>query len=516
MLSAVALASGTAAAAPDPDAKMEFRPTMRVNLVNGKTDFSTARFDSYYIRLHDLTPDISGDIKLTFSAPTMIQYYNYMGNDFFNPIIEPKLYSGANNPFPIYADPEYNDGRYDIGILPGKMGGRFRDENAFKGDGVSNPFEVTMSDSSTFFNYIPSFLKISDLLSTSANPEAIVPYVELITSGGKLTGAKVTFVKGGDPNQAVDVSDTAYANYDMEEVEYFGKDQSGYIEEGAKINGNFVDGDFYFGAPPELKNVWAVTVRFKTSSYMNIVHTEYEWQNLLNWPRGIVVVVPDANDVNLARTSASLLENPVTVKAMTGSGIIQNTALTIDGENNPISSPIPQQNYANISSAIAVNEPVGNPGEAILVGKISLPFNEISIAANELPSFSAGNYTVLKYFADGSYVDLKQLGVVDFDTSSKEAKLNASLVIVDGTPGAEGNVTYPSNGNKNYGVKVVGSGNERHLFVYDGNEDGKADDPITLSSAQSSSGSGGGCDTGFGLFGVFALAGVVLLKRRGR
>jgi hypothetical protein len=122
----------------------------------------------------------------------------------------------------------------------------------------------------------------------------------------------------------------------------------------------------------------------------------------------------------------------------------------------------------------------------------------------------------LKYFADGSYVDIKALGVVDFDMSNQAAKLNASLVIVDGTPGTESGVTHPTGGNANYGVKVVGDGSNKHLFVYDGDGSGEADDPIALSSTQNSSGgSGGGGDADAGIFGLLALAGMSLFLKRG-
>jgi hypothetical protein len=512
------LAAGTAAAAADPDAQLEFRPTIRVDLVDGKTDFSTAKFDSYYIRLHKLPADETGEIELTLKSPTKIKYYNI--SDSFNTITDPEEYSGTKS-FPIHPDTEYSysDGRHDIvksAQVAQVKDGRFINEGAFDGTGgTSEPFTVTMDDvgGTTFANYIPSFLKMSVLLSDPSDAEAIAPYVTLRTSGGKLTGATVKFVKQGDPNQEVDVSDSAYLGYGTE-VAYFGCDDAGFIgEEVSDPSWNLKDGNFDFTSAPDLKNVWCVTVRVSTSSFTNTVYTEYEWNNILNWPKAAEIVVPDAAAVADANTAANSLDSSVTVVAMTGSGVTQNTALIVDGDGNQKTSPIPS--FANISSAIAVNEPVAQ-GQGLLVGGINLPFNETSLTTGDLPPFSEGNYTVLKYFSDGSYVDLKGLGVIDFDTSASEAKLNASLVIVDGKPGSESGVTYPATGNTNYGVKVVESGSNRYLFVYDGNEDGNANDPIALSSVQSTGGSGGGCDAGFGIFGVFALAGVGLFMRRGR
>lgn len=268
--------------------------------------------------------------------------------------------------------------------------------------------------------------------------------------------------------------------------------------------------------PPDLKDVWGVDVRVRTKPYTD-THTEYEWLNVLNWPKAAEIVVPDDAAVASADVAASLLDTSADVKAMTGGGVTQNTALMVDSEGNSIPSPIP--NFADISSAIAVSEDV-TQGGAILVGKISLPFNETSIAERTLPPFSEENYTVLKHFAGGGYVDLKKLGLVDFVLSEDVAELNASLIIVDGTPGNEKDVTYPANGNKDYGVKVVVSEGDKYLFVYDGKEDKSANDPLSLKAntqnAGGPSGSSGGCAAGFGFWGVFALAGARLFKRHGR
>jgi hypothetical protein len=301
------------------------------------------------------------------------------------------------------------------------------------------------------------------------------------------------------------------------EISYLGWNGTGYID-GEVHNGSLplANGRFNFDIPADLKNVWLVDVRVRTPD-QNQTYTEYEWDHFLNWPKAAEIVFPDPAAVAAANNVAlAALDTPVTVEAMKGSGVIQNTELI----SNKNGTPIPQRNFARISSAIAVNEEVNSRGDAILVGKISLPFNETSLAAGDLPSFSAANYTVLKYFENGSYIDLKDLGLVDFDFSNNAAALNASLVIIDGTPGNETGVAYPANGNRNYGVKVVEpAGGGKYLFVYDGKRDGYANDPLALSRPQNltGGGSGGGCDAaGYGLFGVLALAGAGLFRRRGR
>ena len=217
------------------------------------------------------------------------------------------------------------------------------------------------------------------------------------------------------------------------------------------------------------------------------------------------IELPSAVVVKSAKDAAEILNIPSSdVKEATGAGFLSNA--TID-ENL-----LPEDGRVKISSAIAVSEDI-TPGGALVVGTVTLPYNARSLGGEELEPFSERYYTVLKYFENGGWVDLKELEVVDFDITNKEVKLNAALVIIDGEPGNEPDVTY-SFGSKKYGVKIVEEDGYKFLFVYDGVQNGAARDPILLKEDRPGSGPGsGGCDAGFGFGGLVLLGGAALIRR---
>jgi hypothetical protein len=124
------------AAAVAANSVIEFSPVTRVNLVDNKTDFRTAKFDGYYIKFYDLRDGFTeGTLDLKLSAGTQVRYYPN-GDPTTNPITGPKTYGGGNSTeFSIYGakDPD-NDDMYVIGEVgrDGKLlvGGRLINENA--------------------------------------------------------------------------------------------------------------------------------------------------------------------------------------------------------------------------------------------------------------------------------------------------------------------------------------------------------------------------------------------------
>jgi hypothetical protein len=334
--------------------------------------------------------------------------------------------------------------------------------------------------------------------------------VELITSGGQLTGASWKLVKNGDPSQIVSAPEiSSYGITDME-VSYFGWDGAGYVE--GEVSGVIASpsssGNFDY--PADLKNVWLVDIRMRVGGAP--VDIEYEWDHFVNkLPEAPKLELATTADASAAASAGGLTNVPASFKSATGAGVIFNTSLA---EQNKLA----KEDLVKTTAAIAVSEAVTAPGGALVVGDITLPYNTKSLGGEDVAPFSASNYTVLKYFENGGSVDLKSLGVVDFDIPNNEVRLNATLVIIDGAPGSEPGVTYPIDGNRNYGVKIVTGSGGKYLFVYDGVLDGIASDPIALSNQASGNGGsgGGGCDAGFGALGLLLLAGAVgFLRRKG-
>jgi hypothetical protein len=171
---------------------------------------------------------------------------------------------------------------------------------------------------------------------------------------------------------------------------------------------------------------------------------------------------------------------------------------------------------SKVSSAIAFEQELTEKkGGALVVGKLTLPYNDKSLSGESLPPLNAGNYKVFKHFKYGGWVNLSDLGIVD--VSGDGAKITATLIIIDGEPGNESGVTKPVGGMDCCGVKLVDSGGEKYLFIYDGYEDGVALDPIALenySAGGESGDGGGGCNAGIPLAGLLSLCGLALCLRK--
>jgi len=125
---AAVLAAGVALAAT-PTPYMEFRPVTWVDMKDGKTDFSTARFDHSYIRLHDLPTSGNGTIELDLAAPTDVKYY---GAGVLHPIIE-QVNSGLNI-FRLRPQPDnQNHDSYTVANVNSLDEGQFVSETALYG-----------------------------------------------------------------------------------------------------------------------------------------------------------------------------------------------------------------------------------------------------------------------------------------------------------------------------------------------------------------------------------------------
>jgi Synergist-CTERM protein sorting domain-containing protein len=123
-------------------------------------------------------------------------------------------------------------------------------------------------------------------------------------------------------------------------------------------------------------------------------------------------------------------------------------------------------------------------------------------------------YMVRKSFEKGGDIDLlREFGDKGIFSYNKEngLKLNAILVIIDGPVPPNDTVTTRVFNDK-YGVRL--SDNKKYLYIYDGDENEIASDPISLTAKETSSGgSGGGCNAGYGLLGLLPLA-VWVVRRR--
>jgi hypothetical protein len=126
----------------------------------------------------------------------------------------------------------------------------------------------------------------------------------------------------------------------------------------------------------------------------------------------------------------------------------------------------------------------------------------------------------LKHFEGGGAIDLlAEFGdeIFSYKAGDERVKLNATIIIIDGSlPENEPDVRrYYANGK--YGVKLAEAADgTKCLYIWDGEPDGIASDPLALAAKKDGGtppSGGGGCNAGFGLLGLL-LAGLVMCKPR--
>jgi hypothetical protein len=179
------------------------------------------------------------------------------------------------------------------------------------------------------------------------------------------------------------------------------------------------------------------------------------------------------------------------------------------------------------SSAIAISQNVAMGG-AVVLGTGTLPLVSKSISGLvDLPPVNGFNelsekYHVIKSFDGGGAIDLlAEYGnrAFDYDVKNQKVILKATIVIIDGPAPvavADDGIVRPFE-NDIFGVRL--SNDNKYLYIYDGNKDGKATDPIALVAKTNvdenkrNGGGSGGCNAGYGLFG-FLLTGLVTRKYR--
>ena len=170
---------------------------------------------------------------------------------------------------------------------------------------------------------------------------------------------------------------------------------------------------------------------------------------------------------------------------------------------------------ARTSHAVFIDQPVVESGDAAVIDKKNLVFdvNAMSLTGEVLQ----GGCKVMKYFENGESIDLlAAFGDKLFKVEEKTITLNKTLIIVDNVYKEPAFETLGSEKRGNAGIWLT----EDYLYIFDGNKDGFARDPIVLEIADENEGDDGGnsgCNSmavyaGVGITGVLAM--VSLSARR--
>jgi hypothetical protein len=358
------------------------------------------------------------------------------------------------------------------------------------------------------------------------------PYLELIQDGdGNVTGFTIRFVNAANPSATLKKSaDNDVWRVDKYEIAWVGEDDRYEDDdEFTKVFGYGDDLTYTYNLPFEavrpLSDIHFFQIRFKYESGIDSTahypeelpaHVFYEWNFYVNPVGGeipaMVRLLESDDEKNAAKSQVStdlgIDELNVTI-ASEGDDIFTDadaTASISDGQRD------------RASAALSVNVPVNGGGALVVASGISFPLNVASLGGESLPvakDFTEVKklYGVYKIFDDGSTVDLlEKYGDAAFSYSLYDGvTLDATLVIVDDEAPSDSDVVVGGV----YGVKLA----DDYLYIYDGQQDGNAKDPIAFAAKQSQGNSGGGnggCNAGVAGFTVLLGALVAMAKKRVR
>jgi hypothetical protein len=254
---------------------------------------------------------------------------------------------------------------------------------------------------------------------------------------------------------------------------------------------------------------------------------------------GPTVILPSDDDVKQAEDDAvNNLKGELTgVSAADDVNIKTNTQVTFNTSGDLIED--------RTASAISIEQIVPEGG-AVVLGTVELPLASKSITnIMDLPPVEnfdelKTQYSVIKGFDGGGTIDLLALyGERAFGYEKTEdggkVVIKATIVIIDGPAplrSEDNNIERPF-ANDNFGAKM--SEDNKYLYIYDGNSNGTAKDPIALvlktensdqdnnqnnnntdNSNAGNRGSSGGCSASSYPLILLALAGISLLIRARR
>jgi hypothetical protein len=336
--------------------------------------------------------------------------------------------------------------------------------------------------------------------------------MELTISGNKLTGVRLRFVDPKDTSKALTFQNSGVFNIGDDDIYVLSDDLGGFEGKslGFDVDQNAPSDPLEWvrsGLDIDLDKVITILIGFNIERGVS-----YGWHFDVNdnlMPKGVKIDLPDGNAVSAAETAAQtyLYDNNVVVEAANEESL---SLFTITSENT-INEKF-QANEALVSSAIAVSQNV-DKGGAVVLGKVELPLNTKSLNGTDIAKAETlndlkGKYSVMKYFPNGDGVDLLTHYGDDLFNFENDGmvEFKKMIIVVDNEVKSGADFTSGK-----CGVKLEGN----YLYVFDGEANKIAEDPIALQVKSSGGGSSGGCSAGFGLLGLLLAAGLAARKYKG-
>jgi hypothetical protein len=471
-----------------------YRPTNMAPWDDGRGYISDGGvFRGYDLRLEDaVTNKEDGSIKLTTNGTATLVFKN-AGNGAVIPLGEIEI--NAATDFELYEDEDYA-GRY------------------YFGNDSANYVLCTTPDGLASFEVTGSVGAISSTLFPQTNDFPYVPYIEPLTDpSGKLTGVHWELVDPSNPDDAIVKSGADGLGHLRVSFSYTTRGFVSIDDDDSYTFPTFSEGDsieddmpFNAASDVALDDILLITMHIEPDTTATTdLYVEHDW------------IFVRKEDFDMVKNLLASQVDEATVKAdAQKNGISMGTVKNIEADSVDAKTIID----GSMAATVKMTQHVGD-GNALAVkgGNITLPYPD----GTSLPPLNASDYTLFKYFEPGVECNLAALtpdrgadnGVVEIDVQAKTAKLLPTLVIIDDEAPADAQWKKNS-----YGVTL--SSDKQYLYVWDGEKNGVADDPINFGKgagpASVTDSGGGGCDTGaFGLIGL-AMAGLIAAakgKKRG-
>lgn len=156
-----------------------------------------------------------------------------------------------------------------------------------------------------------------------------------------------------------------------------------------------------------------------------------------------------------------------------------------------------------------VSAPLERSGDAIALGAKKI--------STRLPDESTANgISFVKVFDAANGAGVVPLDeVCGYNASTGLYELDATVVIIDDAAPATKPAGFVPGAKDGEGLAIVKTGAGNFVYIWDGNKDGIARDPIFARETNSSGSGGGACTAGFGLAAIAALASLAI-RRRGK
>lgn len=381
--------------------------------------------------------------------------------------------------------------------------------------------------------------KIDNILSTADQvANGCIPYLEFDEAeiaAGKITKATLRFVGSKSSTTAVTKDAEKRAIKGAISLQFRMKDRSRYTE---NINeqlavGDLLDFTFDFkGREYKLDDIYQIRLWFSYDNYHDLPgigsSTQYGWRFVI--PGAVQdplnpTTVPKPTVEELNSVASDLALDSAKIEAVDGGALCTRVS---EFYNVQDIESMKEFDFSKTTAALLISQDIDQLGGAVVMGSGTfMPFNAKAFDEKTNMTIPGSfdklkkDYKILKSFPGGGAIDLMdKYGEDLFEFTASGVVFKATLVVVDGV--APDSAVKPVNDSV-CGVKLNSA--KTILYIYDGEADGVAKDPISLTQKSGGgegdededgkgSGSSGGCSTA-GVFLPFVLlAAVSMLKKR--